>query len=57
MRQLTRNPDMAKGGGDTSRPSYDVAADSAGQLMWYDPFYMKYSPGEKGNFNGQMGYA
>jgi D-galacturonate reductase len=25
--------------------------------MWYDPFYMKYSPGEKGNFNGQMGYA
>ena len=34
-----------------------MAADSAGQLMWYNPFYMKYAPDEEGNFNGQTGYG
>ncbi|KAI4126671.1 MAG: hypothetical protein LQ347_004872 [Umbilicaria vellea] len=28
-----------------------------GQIMWYNPFYMKYSPDEEGNFNGQTGYG
>jgi D-galacturonate reductase len=42
---------------DQAKRGYDVAADSAGQLMWYNPFYMKYSPDEEGNFNGQMGYG
>ena len=34
-----------------------MADDSAGQLMWYNPFYMKYAPDEQGNFDGQTGYA
>ena len=25
--------------------------------MWYNPFYMKYTPDEEGNFGGQTGYG
>ncbi|MCJ1387274.1 hypothetical protein MMC18_000114 [Xylographa bjoerkii] len=42
---------------DQAKRGYDVAADSAGQIMWYNPFYMKYAPDEEGNFNGQTGYG
>ena len=42
---------------DQAKRGYDVAADSAGQLTWYNPFYMKYAPDEEGNFNGQTGYG
>ena len=42
---------------DQARRGYDVAEDSQGQLMWYNPFYMKYAPDEEGNFNGQTGYG
>ena len=40
-----------------AKRGYDVADDSAGQLMWYNPFYMRYAPDEDGNFNGQSGYG
>ncbi|KAI1310118.1 hypothetical protein F5Y03DRAFT_346978 [Xylaria venustula] len=40
-----------------AKRGYDVADDSAGQLVWYNPFYMKYAPDEEGNFNGQGGYG
>ncbi|KAL2260005.1 hypothetical protein VTK26DRAFT_6127 [Humicola hyalothermophila] len=40
-----------------AKRGYDVAEDSAGQLMWYNPFYMRYAPDEDGNFNGQSGYG
>jgi len=40
-----------------AKRGYDVADDTAGQLMWYNPFYMKYAPDEEGNFNGQSGYG
>jgi D-galacturonate reductase len=40
-----------------AKRGYDVADDSAGQLVWYNPFYMKYAPDEEGNFNGQTGYG
>ncbi|GAP84177.1 putative d-galacturonic acid reductase [Rosellinia necatrix] len=40
-----------------AKRGYDVADDTAGQLMWYNPFYMKYAPDEEGNFNGQGGYG
>jgi D-galacturonate reductase len=40
-----------------AKRGYDVADDSAGQLMWYNPFYMKYAPDEDGNFGGQLGYG
>jgi D-galacturonate reductase len=40
-----------------AKRGYDVADDAAGQLMWYNPFYMKYAPDEEGNFNGQTGYG
>ncbi|KAH7033184.1 uncharacterized protein B0I36DRAFT_348278 [Microdochium trichocladiopsis] len=40
-----------------AKRGYDVADDSAGQLMWYNPFYMKYAPDEEGNFAGQGGYG
>ncbi|KAI1260482.1 hypothetical protein F5Y18DRAFT_254591 [Xylariaceae sp. FL1019] len=40
-----------------AKRGYDVADDNAGQLMWYNPFYMKYAPDEEGNFNGQLGYG
>ncbi|KAM7201755.1 hypothetical protein V8F20_004716 [Naviculisporaceae sp. PSN 640] len=40
-----------------AKRGYDVADDSAGQLAWYNPFYMRYAPDEDGNFNGQSGYG
>lgn len=40
-----------------AKRGYDVADDAAGQLVWYNPFYMKYAPDEDGNFNGQSGYG
>ena len=52
--------DMADNGEiriDQAKRGYDVAEDSQGQLMWYNPFYMKYAPDEEGNFNGQTGYG
>lgn len=42
---------------DQAKRGYDVADDAAGQLMWYNPFYMRYAPDEDGNFNGQTGYG
>ncbi|KAJ8121096.1 hypothetical protein ONZ43_g2365 [Nemania bipapillata] len=51
---------MASGGEvriNQAKRGYDVADDTAGQLMWYNPFYMKYAPDEEGNFNGQSGYG
>ncbi|KAI8410325.1 hypothetical protein FOFC_10179 [Fusarium oxysporum] len=42
---------------DQAKRGYDVADDSIGQLMWYNPFYMKYAPDEDGNFAGQTGYG
>lgn len=42
---------------DQAKRGYDVADDSQGQLIWYNPFYMKYAPDEEGNFNGQTGYG
>lgn len=42
---------------DQAKRGYDVADDSQGQLMWYNPFYMKYAPDDEGNFNGQTGYG
>ena len=40
-----------------AKRGYDVAEDSAGQVVWYNPFYMRYAPDENGNFNGQSGYG
>ncbi|RYP79530.1 hypothetical protein DL770_006630 [Monosporascus sp. CRB-9-2] len=51
---------LAEGGEiriNQAKRGYDVADDSAGQLQWFNPFYMKYSPDEEGNFNGQGGYG
>jgi len=42
---------------DQAKRGYDVADDNIGQLMWYNPFYMRYAPDEDGNFNGQTGYG
>lgn len=42
---------------DQAKRGYDVADEAAGQLMWYNPFYMRYAPDEDGNFNGQTGYG
>jgi D-galacturonate reductase len=42
---------------DQAKRGYDVADDSIGQLMWYNPFYMRYAPDEDGNFSGQTGYG
>lgn len=42
---------------DQAKRGYDVADDTLGQLMWYNPFYMKYAPDEEGNFAGQGGYG
>ena len=42
---------------DQAKRGYDVADDAMGQLMWYNPFYMKYAPDEEGNFAGQGGYG
>ncbi|KAL1835834.1 hypothetical protein VTJ49DRAFT_6024 [Mycothermus thermophilus] len=51
---------LASGGEITvnqAKRGYDVAEDAAGQLVWYNPFYMRYAPDEDGNFNGQSGYG
>lgn len=51
---------LAQGGEiniNQAKRGYDVAEDAAGQLMWYNPFYMRYAPDEDGNFNGQSGYG
>ncbi|KAI4598862.1 hypothetical protein KJ359_002275 [Pestalotiopsis sp. 9143b] len=51
---------MASGGEvriNQAKRGYDVADDEAGQLQWFNPFYMKYAPDEEGNFNGQTGYG
>ncbi|AEO62764.1 9fd2008e-d2c8-4084-b998-8dfcdc45d1f2 [Thermothielavioides terrestris] len=51
---------LAKGGEiniNQAKRGYEVAEDAAGQLMWYNPFYMRYAPDEDGNFNGQSGYG
>ncbi|KAJ6438319.1 putative tRNA-splicing endonuclease subunit tsp-2 [Purpureocillium lavendulum] len=42
---------------DQAHRGYDVADDAAGQLQWFNPFYMRYAPDEDGNFNGQTGYG
>ena len=42
---------------DQAKRGYDVADDSVGQLVWYNPFYMRYAPDEEGNFAGQGGYG
>ncbi|ATY60518.1 NAD binding Rossmann fold [Cordyceps militaris] len=42
---------------DQAHRGYDVADDKAGQLQWFNPFYMRYAPDEDGNFNGQTGYG
>lgn len=42
---------------DQAKRGYDVADDNVGQLMWYNPFYMRYAPDEEGNFAGQGGYG
>ncbi|KAI1138884.1 D-galacturonic acid reductase [Hypoxylon sp. FL0543] len=51
---------MASGGEiriNQAKRGYDVADDTVGQLVWYNPFYMKYAPDEEGNFGGQTGYG
>ncbi|KAJ6785829.1 hypothetical protein PWT90_09610 [Aphanocladium album] len=42
---------------DQAHRGYDIADDKAGQLQWFNPFYMRYAPDEDGNFNGQTGYG
>ncbi|KAL7805584.1 putative D-galacturonic acid reductase [Trichoderma aethiopicum] len=42
---------------DQAHRGYDVADDRAGQIQWFNPFYMRYAPDEDGNFNGQTGYG
>ena len=57
---LTDMLDMASKGEvriDQAKRGYALTADEEGQLMWYNPFYMKYAPDEEGNFNGQAGYG
>ncbi|KAF7306669.1 GFO-IDH-MocA domain-containing protein [Mycena indigotica] len=41
---------------DQAHRGYDVTVDETGK-MWYNPFYMKYSPSETGHFDGQRGYG
>jgi len=38
-----------------AKRGYDVATDE--EFMWYNPFYMRYSPDERGDFGGQAGYG
>ncbi|PGH19383.1 hypothetical protein AJ80_04024 [Polytolypa hystricis UAMH7299] len=40
-----------------AKRGYDVTDDNQGALAWYNPFYMRYSPDEEGNFSGQTGYG
>ncbi|KAF4582165.1 putative NAD binding Rossmann fold oxidoreductase [Ophiocordyceps camponoti-floridani] len=43
---------------DQSRRGYDVADDEgSAQTTWPNPFYMRYAPGDDGNFAGQTGYG
>ena len=42
---------------DQAKRGYDVASDAAGQMQWFNPFYMRYAPDENGDFNGQTGYG
>ncbi|TRM65779.1 hypothetical protein BD626DRAFT_566439 [Schizophyllum amplum] len=41
---------------DQAHRGYDSTFDETGK-MWYNPFYMKYSPSESGHFDGQRGYG
>ncbi|KAF2157798.1 NAD(P)-binding protein [Myriangium duriaei CBS 260.36] len=41
---------------DQAKRGYDVTEDGEG-LTWYNPFYMKYAPDERGDFAGQGGYG
>ncbi|KAL9087454.1 MAG: hypothetical protein Q9159_003591 [Coniocarpon cinnabarinum] len=41
---------------DQAKRGYEVCSDDAG-INWLNPFYMRYSPDEKGNFGGQGGYG
>lgn len=41
---------------DQAHRGYDVTTDENGK-MWYNPFYMKYSPSASGHFDGQHGYG
>jgi len=41
---------------DQAHRGYDIVDDATGK-MWYNPFYMKYSPSESGHFDGQRGYG
>ncbi|PGH11340.1 hypothetical protein AJ79_04956 [Helicocarpus griseus UAMH5409] len=40
-----------------AKRGYDVTDDNQGSLAWINPFYMRYSPDEEGNFGGQTGYG
>ncbi|KOS21295.1 Uncharacterized protein ESCO_006699 [Escovopsis weberi] len=42
---------------DQAHRGYDIADDNAGQIQWFNPFYMRYAPDEDGNFNGKTGYG
>ncbi|KAI6777694.1 scyllo-inositol 2-dehydrogenase-like protein [Emericellopsis cladophorae] len=42
---------------DQAHRGYEVADDSAGQIQWVNPFYMRYAPDEDGNFQGHTGYG
>lgn len=58
--RLTRILDLSSTGEirvDQAKRGYDLSSDSAGQLTWYNPFYMQYTPDEAGNFAGQTGYG
>jgi D-galacturonate reductase len=41
---------------DQAHRGYDITNDETGKI-WYNPFYMKYSPSETGHFDGQRGYG
>ncbi|KAF4552196.1 Hypothetical protein D9617_11g010450 [Elsinoe fawcettii] len=41
---------------DQAKRGYDVTVDGEG-IAWFNPFYMKYAPDERGNFAGQSGYG
>lgn len=46
---------------DQAKRGYEVTEDPTeqerGGMMWYNPFYMKYAPDERGDFAGQGGYG
>ncbi|KAB8343136.1 hypothetical protein FH972_022729 [Carpinus fangiana] len=46
---------------DQAKRGYEVTEDPSeidrGGLAWYNPFYMKYAPDERGDFAGQGGYG